>query len=219
MTLPFENNKNIRKYTCFCCGMMYENFHEYKSHIIENHEAGREYVSCPACQTPVRDIRSHYKVYHKNLAVPKQGQMKALIWKDQRNPSKRSKKVSFKEGYFTSLKNNGKQMHYNSSWEETTYSCLEVMSEVVSYEVEPFSIKYLDRGKVREYWPDLIVSYNDGHVEIWEIKPQNQTSLEVNKAKWDACKEYCSHRGWKFEVITEKEISKIYKFLKGKGLL
>jgi len=28
----------------------------------------------------------------------------------------------------------------------------------------------------------------------------------INKAKWKAAEEYCAMRGWKFQILTEKEI-------------
>ena len=55
----------------------------------------------------------------------------------------------------------------------------------------------------------------DGHVEIWEIKPANQTALPKNQAKWAACQHHCEARGWKFMVMTEVGIGKLKKSAKG----
>ena len=30
----------------------------------------------------------------------------------------------------------------------------------------------------------------------------------VNQAKWEAAMEYCKDRGWKFQILTEKELYK-----------
>ena len=63
MTLPFEKDNGLRKYTCFCCGQVLHTFDEYKTHIIESHEEGREYVLCPLprCGCPVRCVRTHFR--------------------------------------------------------------------------------------------------------------------------------------------------------------
>jgi hypothetical protein len=49
----------------------------------------------------------------------------------------------------------------------------------------------------------------DGHKEIWEVKPSNQTDLELNKNKWRAAEDACKVRGWKFEVFTEQRIDRL----------
>jgi hypothetical protein len=61
-----DENKNKRKFTCFVCGRVFTEFEEFKNHIIEKHEEGRDYVICPLerCKTPVRDIKMHFKVKH-----------------------------------------------------------------------------------------------------------------------------------------------------------
>lgn len=207
---------NIRKYTCFVCGTEFTEFPEYIKHIISTHEEGREYLLCPLnrCKAPVRDIRSHFKVYHKNDKIPNNIQLKTLIWKDFSKTKKR-KAPHFKEGYFVSLKNNGKCMHFRSGYEESVYKILESMNTVNTYAVEPIEVPYFFNGKSKRYFPDLIVFFTDGHVEVWEIKPKTQKLCPVNLAKWNACKEYCRLRNWNFEVITETEIQKLQKLFKG----
>ena len=86
MTLPFNKDNGLRKYTCFVCGHAFDEFETYKAHILENHEEGREYVLCPLtrCGAPVRCVRTHFKAKHPHEKIaPKFGQMKAIIWKDQ----------------------------------------------------------------------------------------------------------------------------------------
>jgi hypothetical protein len=114
-------------------------------------------------------------------------------------------------GYFISKKNGGKEMHYRSGYECEVYACLEKIPEVIKYDVEPFPIKYLYNGKQHEYNPDLSIIYDDDRVEIWEIKPANQTALPLNEAKWAACQCYCESRGWSFIVVTEVGIGKLKK--------
>ena len=35
---------------------------------------------------------------------------------------------------------------------------------------------------------------------------EEQTTFLVNQAKWSAARQYCEKRGWKFIVITEREL-------------
>jgi hypothetical protein len=202
---------NTRKYVCFVCGEDFETYHEYQGHIVSSHEEGREFVKCPLarCQAPVRDVRLHFKVKHPNEKVPKVGQMRAIIWTDHKPASKKKKKPNYKEGYINSPKNGGKQMHYRSGWERDVYICLENLSEIVGYKVESFPVEYYWRGKGKRYFPDLFVSFVDGHHEVWEIKPSNQKELEMNKAKWIACEGHCETRGWQFRVISENDIKQL----------
>jgi len=121
------------------------------------------------------------------------------------------KKPKFHKGYYPSNKNGGKEMYYRSRWECEVYECLERLNEVAKYDAEPFSVKYTFNGKVHEYNPDLSILKVDGKIEIWEIKPQNQTELPKNEAKWVACNNYCQSRGWEFIVLTENGIAQLKK--------
>jgi hypothetical protein len=210
--LPFDNNNKARKYQCFVCGEAFVEYDPYKEHVIEKHDEGREYVLCPLkrCGAPVRDVRLHFKTKHIGESVPKTGQMKAMIWKDisPRTGKMKQKKPKFREGYFSSAKNR-KEMHYRSGYECEVYECLEALPEVLSYEVEPFKIGYSFMGDTFEYNPDLIVHFTDGHSEVWEIKPANQTHLPKNKAKWVNCQQFCEARGYVFMVMTEIGINKL----------
>ena len=204
MTLPFEINKK-RIFTCFVCGMCYEKFEEFSAHIITAHEEGRDYVLCPLerCKAPVRDVRAHFKFAHKNEPLPKKGMMKAIVWHDIVKKEKtKVRKPKFREGFYFSTKMN-KQFHYRSGYELKTYELLDKEIDVLSYDVEPFEIQYIHKGKSHHYIPDLIVRYIDRHVECIEIKPSSQTLLEVNKAKWSAAERACKTRGWRFVVLTE----------------
>lgn len=203
-------DKSKRKYTCFVCGVQFTDYEEFSSHIKENHEEGRDYVVCPLkrCGAPVRDIRSHFKVKHPNDKMPKISMNKPIVWKDFSGKKTKTKKPSFREGYYKSNKMNI-SLHYRSGYECAVYECLDSDNDVLSFNEEPFKISYIFEGKSHDYIPDLVVRYLNGKTEVWEIKPMNQTSLEVNKAKWHAAAKACQTRGWKFVVITEKGIEKL----------
>lgn len=217
MVLPFydDENKDKKKYQCFICGNEFLVFNDFKQHIFDEHEEGREYIKCclPHCQAPVRDLRQHFKSKHPAYAIPTTGQMKALIWKDQgKNGKLKQRKPKFREGYMSSNKN-GKDMHYRSGYECKVYEILESDPNVLRYDVEPFPIKYSFNGETHDYFPDLIVYYVDPEKppEVLEIKPSAQTSLPKNKAKWTFCQQYCESRGYNFIVLTEKGIELLRK--------
>ena len=75
--------------------------------------------------------------------------------------------------------------------------------------MEPFAVQYSFQGEIHEYNPDLKITYDDGRIEIWEIKPANQTSLPKNHAKWAACNQHCETRGNQFMVLTEVGMGKL----------
>jgi hypothetical protein len=206
MTLPF---KSAKTWQCFVCGEHLDTFHEFKAHIIENHDEGRDYVSCPLqrCGAPVRDLRLHFKVKHPRDELPKGCQLKAIVWRDK--SGKKNKKPKFKQGSIISQKMNGKEITYRSGYEYDIYECLEVLPEVISYDTEKIKIPYYFKGKRHNYLPDLQIVFSDGAIELWEVKPERQRTLPINQAKWTAAREYCQLRGWRFMVVTETGIKKL----------
>lgn len=224
MSLPFNNEdkeKKVRKWQCFVCGVLYEDFDQFRQHIIDTHEEGREYIICPLerCKAPVRDIRMHFKAKHPYDQLPKKGMMRAIVWKDisTKGGKPKTKKVNFKEGSYTSSKMK-MDFKYRSGYEETVYECLDSWHEILAFEPEPFEVSYIFEGKAHKYIPDIIVTFIDGHKEVWEIKPVSQTDLPKNKAKWDYARDFCKARGWKFEVVTEVVINKLKHAVKTQHL-
>ena len=227
-TFPFAKDDGKKKYTCFICGVVYLEFDEFTEHIIENHEEGKDYVRCPLerCQACVRCLKTHFKSKHPTITeIPKIGQMRAIVWKDQTQSKGKLKTRTpkFRQGYLISTKNGGKEMHYRSGLECDVYECLEEMKEVIAYDVEPFKVQYAfhkdakDKTGIHEYNPDLRIVFDDGHAEIWEIKPSDQTHLPINQAKWVACKQHCDARGMGFMVLTEKGLGQLKQKIKGQS--
>jgi hypothetical protein len=203
-------DKNARKFTCFCCARQYLSFEQYSEHIVTEHTVGRDYVLCEVewCRAPVRDLKMHYKAQHKGEPIPTK-QMRAVVWKDPNpNTGKMKARSQFRKGYYVSSKT-GKAYYYRSSWEESIYECLDNMPEVMGYEAEGLQIEYYYDGAMHKYIPDLAIMFTDGHKEVWEIKPSDQTSDPVNLCKFAAAKDFCHVRGWHFQVITEKQIREI----------
>lgn len=206
-------NPSKRVWQCFVCGEKHEDYSTYAEHIVKEHEEGREYIVCPVdiCKAPVRDLKVHFKTKHPNRVMPKNCQTKAIIWKDFSLTGKvKTRKPSFKEGWFESKKNNGAKLFYRSGYEAEVYKCLEEDKEIRSFEAEPFKIPYFFEKGWHNYKPDIKVTFQTGGIEIWEIKPKSQKGIKKNQAKWQAMNEYANNLGWSFVVITEKEI-KDYK--------
>jgi hypothetical protein len=206
--LPFQDLKNKKVYTCFCCGIQFKEneFENFKKHIIDEHEEGRDYLLCPLnrCKTPVRCLKTHFASKHPNEKMPKFKQNRSIIWKDV--GGKKHKKPKFQDGDFFSQKN-GREVHYRSSYERKVYELLEMWPDVVSYFGENcLKINYFIHGEQHYYLPDLQIIFTDGHIEVWEIKPATQTSMPINVAKRNAAIAYCETRNWKFQTITEKGI-------------
>lgn len=209
------------RYQCFVCGFMFKEFEDYKRHIIEQHEEGRDYILCPLerCKCPIRDLRTHFKAKHPTEPIPQIGMSRALIWHDfKEGKKKKTNKPRFKEGYHYSPKMN-KQMHYRSGYELKVYKCLDKDTDVASYDIEPFEVSYLFKGVARKYIPDIVVRFVDGHIELWEVKPAKQTILEINQNKWNAASRACRDRGWQFIVVTEVGIDKLVQKIRNQTLL
>lgn len=209
-----------KNYTCFVCGQILENFDDFKNHIVENHEEGREFITCPLehCKAPVRDVRTHFKVKHKNFNINKvNGQMKAIIWHDFSSKGRKTRKPKFKQGKYQSSKS-GKVFTYRSGLEKKTFEILDEHNDVLSFDSEPFQIDYIYRGHAHKYIPDILVHYMNGKKEVWEIKPSDQTSLEINQCKWSAAEEVCKIRNWAFQVYTEQRINKLEREVKNQIL-
>ena len=200
-----------RKWQCFVCGKQYKDYEEYKGHILTEHDEGREYISCPACKAPVRDLKAHFRAKHRNRVIPKNMQTKVGVWHDfgPSGKKKKTRKPTFHQGEFESRKMNGALYHYRSGFERDIYGLLEQDRDVHAYHAEPYKIPYHHNGKWHNYIPDIRVEFIDGSVEIWEVKPANQTHYDVNKAKFAAAHNYSENLGWKFNVITEVGMGKL----------
>ncbi len=198
-----NNNKRIKNFCCFVCDTIFESIEEFRTHIVNDHEEGTDFIICPCeeCQIPVRDLRTHVVLKHPGYKIPDGYPTRPIILRDSRNKKKR--KTAFKQGNFYSKKNN-KNLFFRSGLESEFYKVLEKKRDVLRYTVESIEIEYSYEGKRRRYIPDILVEYNDGKKELWEIKPKNQTKMPKNLAKWQAASDYCKKRNIEFVVLTER---------------
>lgn len=119
---------------------------------------------------------------------------------------------------------------YRSRWELKVMVYLDSHPDVLFWGSEEIIIPYRSPidNRVHRYFPDFIVKTRNtsGIVEtlLIEVKPYAQTqppspqkkrtkayinevyTWGVNSAKWDAAREYCDNRHWKFVIMTEHEL-------------
>jgi hypothetical protein len=100
---------------------------------------------------------------------------------------------------------------------------------VLKWQSEEFFIPYFDpsTNKARRYFVDFLVTIKttSGQLtQLIEIKPSSQCvppkvpakrtrrfvnevlTYGTNQAKWKAAESYALDRGWKFKIITEKDL-------------
>tara|TARA_B110000503_G_C7144006_1_gene412145 strand:- start:197 stop:634 length:438 start_codon:yes stop_codon:yes gene_type:complete len=114
---------------------------------------------------------------------------------------------------------------YRSSWEFAFMKFCDENPNISQWASEAIRIPYRNplTGKQTIYVPDFFIVYADAkgsqHVELIEVKPDNQTVKEnlgkskhnqahwvINQAKWEAARAWCKQKNITFRVITEKDI-------------
>jgi hypothetical protein len=119
---------------------------------------------------------------------------------------------------------------YRSSWELKFMGYLDAHQDVQQWSSEELIIPYRSPidNRIHRYFPDFQIKKRnrDGVVEtvIVEIKPARETkppivqkkqtkqylrevyTWGINNAKWQAAREFCRDRNWKFTIMTEHEL-------------
>jgi len=118
---------------------------------------------------------------------------------------------------------------YRSSWELKLMNYLDSNDSVLQWGSEEIAIPYISPidGKIHRYFPDFIVKAihnNEIKYIMIEVKPLKYTeppvvkkkktksyinevmTWGVNKAKWEAARNFCDKKGWEFRILTEKEL-------------
>lgn len=119
---------------------------------------------------------------------------------------------------------------YRSSWELQFFRWVDHNANVLEWASEAVVIPYqspLD-GKVHRYFTDGVIAIREGAnivKYLIEIKPLKQLSAPksskrkknksliyetqqyaTNQAKWSAARNWCASNGYKFQILTEKEL-------------
>lgn len=127
---------------------------------------------------------------------------------------------------------NPDNIFYRSSWELRCMSHFDKNDSIIQWASEELIIPYFDpvSNKFRRYFPDFVIKSKNknGLIEtiVIEVKPLKETMqpnpvknptkskrylTEVakwgtNQAKFSAANKYCEEKGWKFMILTEKEL-------------
>lgn len=127
-------------------------------------------------------------------------------------------------------KGNSKNIVYRSFLEFKMMVRLDADSGVEWWSSEETVVPYKSPvdGEFHRYFVDFVVHPRNGQTTMIEVKPANQTKepakgqkktrkyLEeiatwgVNSAKWAAAESYCNERGWKFKIVTERDLGVTY---------
>jgi len=117
-----------------------------------------------------------------------------------------------------------------SLWERKFCKYLDTNKNILRWGSEELAIPYystIDK-KTHKYYPDFIVEKlgknNEVETVIVEVKPFKQTqkpkiksktnrtyikecmTYEINISKWKSAKKFCKQNGWKFLIVTEKDL-------------
>lgn len=121
-------------------------------------------------------------------------------------------------GQIQSKKNNTSH-DFESALERDYLLLLEFDVNVARYVEQPVEIIYEHEGKTRKYTPDVLVYYRTDLTPAKNYKP---TLIEIKyrqkikdnwqelKPKFRAAIDYADSKGWKFKILTEKEIRNTY---------
>jgi hypothetical protein len=114
---------------------------------------------------------------------------------------------------------NNRQQEFESALERDFLQGIEFDINVLQYCVQPVKIEYIHEGVVRHYTPDVIVYYRDDIEPAMHFKPmlceiKYRKNLKENwkelKPKFMAALRYADEQGWRFKIVTEKEIRTEY---------
>lgn len=104
---------------------------------------------------------------------------------------------------------------FGSSLERDWFIALEFDWRVKRFQVEPYTISYVHEGKAREYTPDCAAEFDDGAAQwvgVYEVKPREtlrEEWLEL-RPKFKAALADCRAHGWRFHIVTERQIRTPY---------
>lgn len=110
---------------------------------------------------------------------------------------------------------NDRSTAFESTLERDFYYLLEFDIHVLRFREQPCLISYSHNNKELSYTPDVLVNYrndishsgNYGRI-LYEIKYREDLfkDWELLKPKFKAARKVAKDNGWKFKIITEKEI-------------
>lgn len=104
----------------------------------------------------------------------------------------------------------GGKVWCRSSWEKKVCSHLDFISEVISFKLEPFCIKYIDKsGNTRHSRIDFL-ALTKGKTIMIEVKPKPLHDL--SSAKIDGYRMFCKENGFVFLLAGKEEVDTVESF-------
>ena len=127
-------------------------------------------------------------------------------------------------------KGNPHNVIYRSLWERKFMVYCDNNTSILEWGSEEVIIPYLSPwdGRIHRYFPDFYikVKQSDDSIKkyIIEVKPKKQCvkpskkgkhygkylrearTYAINEAKWDAAREFCLDRGYRFRILTEDHL-------------
>ena len=118
---------------------------------------------------------------------------------------------------------------YRSSWELKFCRFADFNPDIIKVNSEGVVIPYINpvKGKAAKYYMDFVIQ-TKSTVFLVEVKPlkdvnppkppksQTEKSMNsykraietyvINQAKWEAAEKFAAEKGWKFKIITEREL-------------
>jgi hypothetical protein len=114
-----------------------------------------------------------------------------------------------KSGVYDSQKT-GKSVYFRSSWEEAVMQYLDANNEVSTWDYECMRIPYFYNDNKRWYVPDFLVTFSDGHRELWEVKPKEFVGAKKTMLKVEAARAWCQENAIAcYRIIDRIELEKM----------
>lgn len=98
---------------------------------------------------------------------------------------------------------------YRSGWEKKYMEYLDSDRSISMWSYEKLIIEYISNKKskkVRKYYPDFYIEYNDGKKIVVEIKPSKKLKQMSVLKKISAAIAWCTEHDMTYKVLTEIEL-------------
>jgi hypothetical protein len=133
--------------------------------------------------------------------------------KVKNKPVKRKRKKKRKSGghYHTGTHVSPKagECKYRSGWELLFMQHLDADPNVRFYLYEGVIVTYVSNvrsKRLRKYWPDFLVQYEDGSNVLIEVKPLKRVTQDRVQKKLAAATVWCAEHNASLRVVTEVDL-------------
>jgi len=209
------------------------NLHGYSDPEKFKSDFGLEYLKCPSMRTAQSKFMSannnsmggHSEETIKNISKGRRGKGIGVAGKYERTPEIRSKISRGVTKYWLSggWHHNGEWVfcekanscvYTRSSWERRVIWVLDNCEQILSVQMEPFSIPYEFEEATLNYIPDFLILTEGGIEELWEVKPVVLRTVPKNSAKLEALNEFVSkHENMNARIVGLDDIERMKRFI------